>query len=1132
MIIGFLLSLIVSMTVQTHCITAELPSGFISNYSLHITSDGIIPGIPGAYAGTETGFPFMPELPWNVPLPSGSRAISISSNATWESMAHGIIIPPLTEPVPLIFKSDVASAQPVIEVYSSDEFWPSTPVRLAGTGFRNGTPEAELLVTPFRWNPVSGELQKLLSLDIRLQTVPAEVNPLSCKDSSGEFRRMLIVTDLSLEEIFNQLAERRTDQGILTEVVTMDQVYSSVSGRDDAEKLRNFVINYYVENGLDFLLLGGDTNIIPFRYAYAMTSEAGFHPREDSLPCDLYFSDLDGSWDANGNSIFGEIDDDVDLHPDIFVGRATVENSTEAEVFVNNLAAYEDFLRDDHYQDVLFLAMILWWNPYTNSGESKDYIDEHFLPDFLNITKLYQALGNENLSSTMAAMNEGQNFINHDGHAWYSSIGVGEDYMTNGDMDTIDSDGRYAAVMYSIGCWSAAFDFDAIAEHFITNPNGCGVGYVGNSSYGWGSPGNPCYGYSDALDHLFHQYLYDDWSLTSGELLGYTKEYFIPYSQWENVYRWHQYDVNLLGDPSFRPYRTTAAEPEIQCPDIITSNTFIIPVQISGVNPEGLTICVHDNGNNWETAELDATGYIDFCFSEPMQGSVRVTVTGPGVRRNSVDIPQASGPYPVISELLVIDNAAFGHLSPGCYAELDITLMNQGTEGLSNVVITITDVTGPADLHQEISSFGSLPAGSSSEGFPSLSLYVNNNAVTGSVVALSGQLDSDQGAWNISIPLLVYAPGLYFTTYDVDDSSGGNSNGIPEPGETFQLNLNIANLGLLCARDVTVLMTEYPSWISWPQASTLVDSIPTDSIETFTLICELSLAAPSPSFPWLYFDISTATTGYFTSDTLRLTVGETGISDDVESGSSGWTHSGTYDMWNITGVESHSPDHSWHCGNSDGYVNGMDCGLISPELILAPQASLSFWTTFDVPIYGSDGLYVLLHDLESCDIDTLDFIGSGGALNFSGKGIGTGWVPFSYTLSTIEAGSSIQLEFSFVSDEDGSTGRGFYIDDISLEGAYTGSTGLSGSSPQLPVPMGSPFPNPAYETVNVHVFSESQEQWVLCLYSLYGRLVIETTGVSPVDEIVSLNISELSPGIYFLRFSADREESRRLVILR
>ena len=344
---GLVLAFLVSMTAYTATITVEFPADMMGICQLPATSAGVVPQLSGAYPETEEGFPSLPGLPWSIHLPAGEKAISIASNAIWETIADNIVIPPLPAPTPLIPDVEVTSARAVDEVYSFDGFWPLEPAQLTGTGFRNGLPEAEVLVFPLRWNPVTGELQKLVSLEIEIRTAPLADRPFCSGAKDDDFKRMLIVTDSSLESIFQLLADRRTDQGILTEVVTMDAVYATSSGRDDAEKLRNFVKDYYTVNGLDFLLLGGDTDLVPFRYAYAMTCEAGLHPREDSLPCDLYFSDLDGTWDANMNDIFGEVDDEVDLHPDIFVGRATVENVTEAQVRVNKIRAHEDAFTED-----------------------------------------------------------------------------------------------------------------------------------------------------------------------------------------------------------------------------------------------------------------------------------------------------------------------------------------------------------------------------------------------------------------------------------------------------------------------------------------------------------------------------------------------------------------------------------------------------------------------------------------------------------------------------------------------------------------------------------------------------------------------------------------------------------------
>jgi hypothetical protein len=332
-------------------------------------------------------------------------------------------------------------------------------------------------------------------------------------------------------------------------VVTTDSIYPNFPGRDRAEKIRNYIKYAYENLGTQWVLLAGDVDGVPDRVAYAMTCEAHFEPDEDSLRADLYYSDLDGTWDLNENGVFGEVADSVDLYPEVFVGRSPTTTRPHAEYFTSKIVTYERNPPVDYQLDILFLAEILWENPYTDASVGKDLLDSLYVPDrFDPITKLYESLGNENYQSVMDALNDGQNLINHDGHGWIDYMGVGAGHLEGEDMDAL-MNGNYLGIIYSIGCWVGAFHYDAISEHYINNPLGGGVGFIANSSYGWGSPGNPGFGYSDRFDHTFYEKLFVDEVRQIGANLALTKAHYIPRSREENVYRIHQYQLNLLGDP-------------------------------------------------------------------------------------------------------------------------------------------------------------------------------------------------------------------------------------------------------------------------------------------------------------------------------------------------------------------------------------------------------------------------------------------------------------------------------------------------------------------------------------------------------------------------------------------------------
>jgi hypothetical protein len=107
----------------------------------------------------------------------------------------------------------------------------------------------------------------------------------------------------------------------------------------------------------------------------------------------------------------------------------------------------------------------------------------------------------------------------------------------------------------------------------------------------------------------------------------------------------------------------------------------------------------------------------------------------------------------------------------------------------------------------------------------------------------------------------------------------------------------------------------------------------------------------------------------------------------------------------------------------------MNCWLKSPPLTVEPESHLSFWLWYDVTNYDVDGIYVEVVHSEF-DMDTLDFIGTGGALD-SFYNTGNDWMEWRYDLSGIPAGSIIQVRFSFTSDESyPHDGEGFYIDDV------------------------------------------------------------------------------------------------------
>lgn len=1089
--------------------------------------------LPFAFIGVEPGAPDLPSYPEWITLPAGEVATRIEvSEVEWGDLPGDWLIRPLPAPEILSLPAHV-SAQRDEVIYGTDGYWPGTTVELTGTGYRDGVPSAEILVHPLRYNPVTRHMQRLLSFGIEVETSPGDRGtPVPTRVSDRDLQvRMLIVTGEPVRAPFDSLAAWRTGGGMPTEVVTTGEIYSSTPGADDAERIRNYIKSRWLTDGIDFVLLGGDVGIVPCRFVFVINYQfAG--GIGDIRPSDLYFSDLDGTWNRNGNNIWGELADSLDLYPDVSVGRASVEDIDEAWGFVNKVIAYETADITDHLDDALMMAGT--YDPETDGAVQADWIVDNCIPPFFTVTKQYQSMGTYGLEQAISALEQGTSVLCIISHGATFMVGP----MDNEDVDGIDSNGRFYGMASTTGCWTNAFDGDAISEHLITNPVGGGVSYIGNTSFGWGSPGNPLFGYSDRMNRELFSVAFEDPTLSLGEIVSEAKESYIPFSHQQNVYRCVVFILNLLGDPSMVIHRMPPVQPTIDAPGIVTSNTLLIPVTIGtgGVDPEAATICIHGPGFSSYTVETpDASGHLVAELPGPPSGDITLTVTGPNIRRTSVVIPLGTGPSLVLEGVEIDDPQDFGHLSPGGAASVFLTLGNQGTVDLSDVGLSATLLEGPAQVIQSSVSYGDMPAGSSSQGAGSLQIVVDPSASTGDIVRLDLSMSSYEGNWSFELPLLVYAPGLVISTCSIDDSAGGNGNGYAEAGESFDLLLDIANIGLLDATDVTASIPAGPSWLEWTAPSASVPSIPADGTGTLVLGGALGLEAPEVAVVDFMVDIE-ASPGWAGQDTLLFIVGDFGMSEDVESGSPGWTHSGTGDLWHIASAAGHSGTHSWRCADpvGGGYEPEMDAILSSPPVSLAPAAGMTFWAKFDIALYGGDGLYVILTDVAGADRDTLDFIGAGGLLG-SGSGQSRNdlqWLPRTYDLSGLrEPGSEVRIEFSFHSDSDDDVGPGFWVDDITLDGCYAGSLGAGGSLIPGAFSMGAPSPNPGTGVVHFSL-TVAEAPWTVEIFDMSGRLLRRQSGSDPFCGEFEIGLPDASPGIYFVRARAGgMSEARSFVIL-
>jgi hypothetical protein len=339
--------------------------------------------------------------------------------------------------------------------------------------------------------------------------------------------------------------------------------------------MRNFIKSEYQTNGIEHVILGGDVPQIPYRgfYCYVI-SGAGYE--DNDIPADLYFSALDGNWNTNGDSKWGEPGEE-DLLPEISVGRMSFSTAQELDNMVHKSINYQTNPGSWEMNKPYLVSEFLYDPPMTWGADYLELlVDDHSDNGYFthgipsadnNITRLYDAPGyNWSTGQLLMDINSGKSFIHHCGHS-------NADYMmrlylwdiNNENFSQVNGIVNNYQLMYTHGCICGAFDQeDCIAEKATSIGNFL-AGGVFNSRYGWFNQGQT-EGPSAHLHREFISALYNpdpDSAITElGAAHTMSKIMTAPWiglpGEFEpGAQRWCFYDCNVLGDPAMKVWRDT-----------------------------------------------------------------------------------------------------------------------------------------------------------------------------------------------------------------------------------------------------------------------------------------------------------------------------------------------------------------------------------------------------------------------------------------------------------------------------------------------------------------------------------------------------------------------------------------------
>ncbi|MBC7081665.1 MAG: choice-of-anchor J domain-containing protein [Thermoplasmatales archaeon] len=356
---------------------------------------------------------------------------------------------------------------------------------------------------------------------------------------------------------FTTLMNSKIAKGMNATIVTVEYIYSNFAGRDNPEKIRNFIKWAYQEWHTQYVLLGGDVSVVPHRALYVEVRPGDPTSSRADIESDLYYACLDGDYNSDGDSYWGEPNDgpggrDVDLVAEVYVGRAPVENAEELSNFVRKTLEY-DASQDPYLNNVLLCGEYLGFGGIAryassykeeirNGSNANGYYTVGIPGDEYNISTLYDAYGYSwGVADLAVNINRGVHIINHLGHGQVDRVMR----FTDRDLHLLRNTNYF--FVYSQACLAGHFTIDdCIAEKLVNHPNGP-FAVIMNANYGWGRH-HSTDGPSQAYDRAFFHVIFGENIRELGKANQLSKEYNL-YRLQEDCMRWCYYEINLLGDP-------------------------------------------------------------------------------------------------------------------------------------------------------------------------------------------------------------------------------------------------------------------------------------------------------------------------------------------------------------------------------------------------------------------------------------------------------------------------------------------------------------------------------------------------------------------------------------------------------
>ncbi len=292
------------------------------------------------------------------------------------------------------------------------------------------------------------------------------------------------------QSILSPIINEKKSRGLNVEIANLE----TISPKKDPKQIREYIKTRYKAAGIDYVLLVGDKDMLPWKKV-----QSGLHDDGDPVPTDQYYACLDGDFGSP---------EEFDWSCEVAVGRVGVNTPEQLSAWVDKHMQLVQIIKEGRTKQIFnfgealdggtFGGRNLDWLETGNGGEPKPPATVGF-PSYTKFTKLYDSRDGEVSSEQFLSKLSAGDFhvLNHLGHA--NATFVFKSFMSSLMTDMP----KRPAFYYSEGCYANDPDEDNATITLVRLPKRGPAAMIANTRYGWYEPGESGEGTSSVLHRVF-----------------------------------------------------------------------------------------------------------------------------------------------------------------------------------------------------------------------------------------------------------------------------------------------------------------------------------------------------------------------------------------------------------------------------------------------------------------------------------------------------------------------------------------------------------------------------------------------------------------------------------------------------